>query len=104
MDTLPYETIVAAEGSALADTAAGHLDRQVPACPEWTVARLVAHLGGVYAWTRSIVAAGGERVSRRDVQAPETAYQGGSPSFEPIPQTAERITNGSARDVSPWKT
>jgi uncharacterized protein (TIGR03083 family) len=70
MDTLPYETIVAAEGNTLADSAAGHLDRPVPACPDWKVGQLVAHLGGVYAWARSAVAAGGERVSRRDVAAP----------------------------------
>ncbi len=70
MDALPYATILAAEGAAFADIAGGHLDRPVPTCPDWNVAELVAHLGGVYAWARYAVAAGGERVSRRDVPTP----------------------------------
>lgn len=70
MDDLPYATIVAAEGAALADVAEGNLDRPVPGCPEWTVAQLVAHLGGVHAWTRRVVAAGGERVSPREMASP----------------------------------
>jgi uncharacterized protein (TIGR03083 family) len=70
MDALPYASIVAAEGSALADAAQGHLDRPVPGCPDWNVAQLVSHLGGVYAWAEYAVEASGERVSRRDVPAP----------------------------------
>ncbi len=70
MDALPYATILAAEGAAFADSAEGHFDRPVPSCPEWNVADLVAHLGGVYAWARYAVAAGGERVNRRDVPTP----------------------------------
>lgn len=71
MDALSYATIVAAEGSALADAAEGHLDQPVPSCPEWSVAQLVAHLGGVHAWTRKVVAAGGERVPRDLPPPPE---------------------------------
>jgi uncharacterized protein (TIGR03083 family) len=31
------------------------LDRPVPSCPDWTVARLVGHLGSVHRWVWSIV-------------------------------------------------
>ena len=48
MDDLPYLTIVTAEGAALADAADGHLDAPVPTCSDWTVAQLVAHVGGVH--------------------------------------------------------
>jgi uncharacterized protein (TIGR03083 family) len=71
MDALSYATIVAAEGAALADAAEGHLDRRVPSCPEWDVAQLVGHVGGVHAWTREVIAAGGERVSRQLPPPPE---------------------------------
>ena len=30
-------------------------DREVPACPDWTLAGLVAHLGGVHRWATAIV-------------------------------------------------
>jgi len=70
MDAPPYTTILAAEGAALADAAEGHLDRPVPSCPEWKVAGLVGHLGGIHGWTRQVVAAGGERVSMRTITPP----------------------------------
>ena len=70
MDPPAYLTALAAEGAALADAADGRLDRPVPTCPEWTVANLVAHLGGVYAWVGRVVAAGGERVSPRETPTP----------------------------------
>ena len=56
----------------MADAAAGHLDRPVDPCPEWTVRQLVAHLGSTHSWARAVVGARGERVtrSRRD-PAPE---------------------------------
>jgi uncharacterized protein (TIGR03083 family) len=49
-----------AEGAAFraAVGAAGALDAQVPSCPEWTVADLVRHLGGAYAWWCSHVSRG----------------------------------------------
>lgn len=49
-----------AEGAAFraAVGAAGALDARVPSCPEWTVADLVRHLGGVYAWWCSHVSRG----------------------------------------------
>jgi uncharacterized protein (TIGR03083 family) len=70
MNALPYLTIVSAEGAALADAAEGHLDGPVPTCPDWTVAQLVTHVGGIHGWTRRVVAAGGERVSLRDSPRP----------------------------------
>lgn len=41
------------EGRLLADAARGALDRPVPACPGWTVASVLGHLGRVY---RSVTA------------------------------------------------
>ena len=45
----------------LAEQAGDRLDRPVEACPEWTVGDLVGHLGGVYSWTTSVIAASGGR-------------------------------------------
>ena len=70
MDPAELLATLAAEGGALADAADNHLDRKVPACPDWNVAQLVAHLGGIHRWVRKVVAAGGERVGRREVAAP----------------------------------
>ncbi len=70
MDALSYATTLAAQGSALADAAEGHLHLPVPSCPDWKVEQLVSHLGGVYGWTRRVVAAGGERVSPRESPSP----------------------------------
>jgi uncharacterized protein (TIGR03083 family) len=65
MDPDAFLTVLATDGEALAVAAEGRLDRPVPACPDWKVAGLVAHLGRVYAWTRQVIAAGGEPVSAR---------------------------------------
>jgi uncharacterized protein (TIGR03083 family) len=66
MDPDTYLSVLAAEGAALAAAAEGHLDRPVRTCPEWDVAQLVTHMGGVHAWVRKLVAAGGERVGPRE--------------------------------------
>jgi uncharacterized protein (TIGR03083 family) len=61
MDQAAYIAGITAESTALAGAAAGHLDDRVPACPEWTVADLVGHLGGVFGWVSAVLAAGGAR-------------------------------------------
>lgn len=48
---------------AEADNLAGETERvllsdQVPTCPEWTVADLLAHVGGTYRWAAAIVSQG----------------------------------------------
>lgn len=53
----------------------------VPACPEWTVARLITHTGFVHRWATTIVSTGATApVSRRDIDmglpAGEAAYAG----------------------------
>jgi uncharacterized protein (TIGR03083 family) len=65
---------LASEGAALADAANGHLERPVPSCPEWDVAQLLTHTGGVHAWAAQVVAARGERTGPRGApNAPEEA-------------------------------
>jgi uncharacterized protein (TIGR03083 family) len=72
MDSAALLSCLSADGTAVADAAAGRLDRQVDSCPEWTVRDLVAHLGAVHSWVRAVVAARGERVSRSGLDpAPE---------------------------------
>jgi uncharacterized protein (TIGR03083 family) len=55
-----HQTYVAAirrEGDALARAArAAGLDAPVPACPEWTIADLLAHVGRIHYWVADIVA------------------------------------------------
>lgn len=41
------------------------MQRPVPTCPDWTVADLVVHIGGVWGWAARIVASG-ERAERPD--------------------------------------
>src|SRR5688572_26773848 len=49
-----------AEAEAMAAAAADHLDKQVPSCPDWTVADLLFHTGRVHrVWTH-VLGLGGE--------------------------------------------
>jgi uncharacterized protein (TIGR03083 family) len=74
MDPASLLSTLASEGASLADAANGHLERPVPACPEWDVAQLVTHAGGVYGWARQAVTARGERIGPRGApDAPEGA-------------------------------
>ena len=47
MDTPDLMAALNRSSHDLADTADGHLDQPVPTCPDWTMADLVGHLGGV---------------------------------------------------------
>ncbi|WP_245556960.1 maleylpyruvate isomerase family mycothiol-dependent enzyme [Jongsikchunia kroppenstedtii] len=40
------------EGDTFASVPVDALDRPVPTCPEWDVAELIRHLGGVHRWVR----------------------------------------------------
>jgi uncharacterized protein (TIGR03083 family) len=72
MDSAALLSSLARDGAALVDAAEGHLDRQVGTCPDWNVRQLVGHVGMVHAWVRAAVAAGGQRVSRSQLDpAPE---------------------------------
>ncbi len=59
MDQAEYVASIKAESTALAQAAAGHLERPVPPCPDWTVADLVGHMGSVFGWVSGILAGGG---------------------------------------------
>lgn len=48
--------LLRADGTALLEAALSDLDRQVPACPEWTARKLVAHTGGVHRFWGDIAA------------------------------------------------
>src|ERR1700728_2339939 len=65
MDQASLLASLASEGAALADAADGHLERPVPSCPEWDVAQLVIHTGGVHRWVCQVVAARGARTGPR---------------------------------------
>src|SRR6476659_2976753 len=67
MELSDYLDAITDESVALADAAErGDLDAHVPSCPEWTLARLVAHIGEVQQWARIIVEQRApERISRR---------------------------------------
>lgn len=60
--------VVAAEAASLASAArAAGPDVVVPAVPEWTTAKLVKHVGTTHRWAAANVAAGGARVTPRDL-------------------------------------
>jgi uncharacterized protein (TIGR03083 family) len=69
LDTGAHLSALAADSQAFADLATD-LDRPVPACPDWKVADLVAHLGAVYSLVRGALTAEGGRPSRSRDQAP----------------------------------
>ncbi|HWE56615.1 MAG TPA: maleylpyruvate isomerase family mycothiol-dependent enzyme [Acidimicrobiales bacterium] len=71
IDTGSHLSALAADSQAFADLAEGGLDRAVPTCPDWKVADLVGHLGGVYSWVILAVEGGGERPARSRERAPE---------------------------------
>ncbi|MEE2040632.1 maleylpyruvate isomerase family mycothiol-dependent enzyme [Nocardiopsis sp. CT-R113] len=68
METPDHIAVLRGSGAVLADAARGHLDRPVPACPDWTVADLVRHVGVTHHFWRSIVT--GEAAGPRDHAAP----------------------------------
>lgn len=72
LDTGAHLSALTADSQAFADLAAspGVLDHPVPACPGWTGADLVGHLGGVYGWATATAQAGGERPDHKREQPP----------------------------------
>ena len=71
LDTGAHLSALTADSQAVADLAEGRLDRPVPACPDWAVADLLDHLGGVYSWVWLIVQADGEKPDKGRDHAPE---------------------------------
>jgi uncharacterized protein (TIGR03083 family) len=72
MELPEYLDAITRESAALADAAERvGLDAPVPSCPEWTVADLLVHLGGVQQWARVMVEQRAtERISRRGLPGP----------------------------------
>lgn len=49
--------------------AAGDLDARVPACPDWTLTDLTAHLGGVHRWARAAILTGPGPLDEKTIPA-----------------------------------
>ena len=62
----------AVDGRMLIDAAESNWSRPVPHCPEWDIAGLVRHTGGILEWMAAVVTTG-EFVNRRALDAPPTA-------------------------------
>jgi uncharacterized protein (TIGR03083 family) len=58
VEATDYLAAIASDGAALADAAASGLERPVPSCPDWDMAKLALHVGLVHTWA-------GEGVRRR---------------------------------------
>jgi len=58
VDAAEHREAIVAEGGAVAALPAGGLATPVPACPGWSVERLVGHLGRVHTWAAAFLAAG----------------------------------------------
>jgi uncharacterized protein (TIGR03083 family) len=66
-----YLAALADAAGALARPRPLDLGARVPACPEWDVADLLGHLGGVHRWATALVTAPPDvRVRRRDLEPP----------------------------------
>ena len=94
-----------AEGTAFraAVRAADVLDAQVPSCPEWTVADLVRHLGGAYAWWCSHISRGvttPPTVTRPP--AGTTPPAGVTPAGPTVPATATVPGNDAGAGLLDW--
>jgi uncharacterized protein (TIGR03083 family) len=55
MDDTRFLASLEADGEGLADAADIHLDASIPACPAWTMADLVWHVGQVHEFWREVV-------------------------------------------------
>lgn len=61
LDTGAHLSALAADSQVVADLAETRMDLPVPACPDWTVADLLGHLGGVYSWVWLVIRADGDK-------------------------------------------
>jgi uncharacterized protein (TIGR03083 family) len=75
LDTGAYLSALTADSQAFADAAAPHLERPVTTCPGWSVADLVAHMGGVYSWATMVAHAGGDRPTAARARPPTDRQQ-----------------------------
>ena len=78
LDSDAYIAAFSREKEALARAAAGKLDAPVPSCPGWSMATLVAHLGGTYASIAKTISVGtGEDIVQEleDLGLPEDIEQ-----------------------------
>lgn len=71
LDTGAHLSALAADSQVVADLAESRLDLPVPACPEWTVADLLGHLGGVYSWVWLVIRADGDKPDKGRDPAPD---------------------------------
>ena len=55
MDMADHLAALRRDGASAVAAASDRIDDPVPGCPGWSVARLTAHLGGVYRWVTEIV-------------------------------------------------
>jgi uncharacterized protein (TIGR03083 family) len=66
-----YRQAIQEAVTALTATRPTELGRPVPTCPQWDLEALLGHLGTIHRWAARLLLAGpGERVRRRDVDAP----------------------------------
>ena len=71
VEVASYLAAIGEDGAALAAAARRGLAEQVPSCPAWTVADLVAHAGSVHQWVTEMVRTGAqERISRKALPLP----------------------------------
>jgi uncharacterized protein (TIGR03083 family) len=55
VDPTEHIAAIASEGARLADAAAPALDRPIPSCPDWDMAKLVLHVGLVHTWAAECI-------------------------------------------------
>lgn len=80
MELATYLTSVRRDGDLIAATPIDALERPVPACPEWTIGKLIGHTGWVHRWVTGIVLA--------------------PPDAPPSPKSVERAPKGP--EVVDW--
>jgi uncharacterized protein (TIGR03083 family) len=71
-----YTAAIASDGAALADAAASGLERPVPSCPSWDMAKLALHVGLIHTWA-------GECVRRRAPEGVDRATLPPAPDGRP---------------------
>lgn len=67
-DNTDFVQVTRSDAGLLLEAAESGWDRPVPHCPDWDLAQLVRHTGGIFTWMAAVVAAR-EQVSRRTLPA-----------------------------------
>ena len=93
--------VTAADGRELLAIAQADWSRLIPACPGWTAADLVGHMGAILGWMARIVTTG-EPVPRRERETPPADHEALAAWYATHLDRTLRILATADADASAW--